>query len=114
MRWWQKIFGKKEGKRLENNKEIATSFTEQVHNKEPGEQWREIPLFVEVEGSQRELAAVISSAICAGDAPDSTWQVKSIKQHNPDAKVISLIAASLAAEIYPESQWKIHSIKEKI
>ena len=114
MRWWQKIFGKKEEKMPEKKQVAATSFTEQVHNKEPGEQWREIPLFVEVEGSQREIAAVISSAICAGDALDSSWQVKSIKQYNPDAKVINLIAASLAAEMYPESQWKIHSIKEKI
>ena len=48
MRWWQKIFGKKEEKMPENKQVAATSFTEQVHNKEPGEQWREIPLFVEV------------------------------------------------------------------
>ena len=46
MSWWQKIFGKKEEKSPENNQVAATSFTEQDHNKEPGEQWREIPLFV--------------------------------------------------------------------
>ena len=76
--------------------------------------WETISSFINIEESEYELPAVISTAIAAGGRPNSGFMIKRILKRNPEALFVSLISASLSACNYPESSFVIKSIKKSL
>lgn len=67
-------------------------------------QWVDVPAFIpETDDAARKRVSVISTAIAAGDRPESEFKVTRVDSLNPEYKRVSLIAASIAANDRPES-----------
>lgn len=77
--------------------------------------WELVEPFVAVaDESERKRVSVISTAIAAGDKPDSEFKVTRVDALNPEYKRVSLIAASIAANDRPESSMTCVRIQHKV
>ena len=61
---------------------------------------------------EKEIAAVIASAIAAGSHPDSAFRVKSVVGIDTDKEVAAAIVAAIAAGDHPDSYFRLVSITE--
>lgn len=109
---FQRLFGKKTVASDTVNKKQPVAI------KEPSpevavSQWKEVPFYVESEASEQELVATIATAIAAGDAPESQFQVKKVLKKNPEAQLVATIATAIAAGDAPASQFQVKKIYQK-
>lgn len=78
-------------------------------------QWEVVsPFIAEEDAATRKRVALISTAIAAGDKPESEFKVTSVQALNPEYKRVSLIAASIAANDRPESSMTCVRISHKV
>ena len=76
-------------------------------------EYEDIPGFIETDPSEYELVSVITSAVAAGDNPDSSFEIKKILKRNPEVTLVSTIALAVAAGDNPDSQFTINKIQAK-
>lgn len=109
---FQRLFGKKT---IEQNavKEKQPATPKQSSPTAIAEEWQEVPFYLESEPQERELVAVIATAIAAGDAPESEFQVKRVLKKNPEAQLVAVIATAIAAGDAPASQFQVKKIYQK-
>ncbi|MDT2757301.1 hypothetical protein P7G51_07900 [Enterococcus asini] len=107
---FQRLFGKKPA---ETEPEITRLTPTPAVAVEEYADWEEVPFYVESEPSERELVALIATAIAAGEAPKSEFQVKKVLSKNPEAKKVALIATAIAAGDAPNSQFQVKKIYQK-
>lgn len=65
-----------------------------------------------ISAEEKEIAAVIASAIAAGSHPDSSFRVKSVTGIDTDKEVAAAIVAAIAAGDHPDSHFRLVSITE--
>ena len=103
MGFFNKLFG---NKLTNSEKELAVE-------KSTDSGYEDIPGFIETDPSEYELVSVITSAVAAGDNPDSDFEIKKILKRNPEATLVSTIALAVAAGDNPDSQFTINKIQTK-
>ena len=80
----------------------------------PGEGWEELPAYVPVDPDEHMTACIVASAIAAGDAPQSSFKIKSVAVANPEYRRVACIATALGAGALESSQFTIkHIYKQK-
>ena len=80
----------------------------------PGEGWEELPAYLPVDPAEHMTACIVASAIAAGDAPQSSFKVKSVSVTNPEYRRVACIATALGAGALESSQFTIkHIYKQK-
>lgn len=75
--------------------------------------WEDVPAYIDVGGTERELVSVIASSIAAGDYPESKFVIKKVQKINPEARTVSIIATALATGNDPKSKFTIKKIKKR-
>ena len=65
-----------------------------------------------ISAEEKEIAAVIASAIVAEDNQDSRFRVKSITGIDTDKEIAAVIASAVAAGDHPNSNFRLVSITE--
>lgn len=75
-------------------------------------EWELLPGYVDATTEEIALVSVISTAVAAGDNPESQFAVKQVKQRNPEVVGVSIIAASVIAQAM-ESQMVVRRIYRK-
>lgn len=75
--------------------------------------WVELPKYIETNPSEIGLVSLISTVIAAGDSPESQFQVKSVKELNPEVLLVSLISTAIATGDYPDKKFVVTSIKKR-
>jgi len=103
MGFFNKLFG--------NNAKNAEKELAVEENKDSG--YEDIPGFIETDPSEYELVSVITSAVAAGDNPDSSFEIKKILKRNPEVTLVSTIVLAVAAGDNPDSQFTINKIQAK-
>ena len=103
MGFFNKLFG---SNAKETERKLAVE-----ENKDSG--YEDIPGFIETDQSEYELVSVITSAVAAGDNPDSSFEIKKILKRNPEVTLVSTIALAVAAGDNPDSQFTINKIQAK-
>ncbi len=94
-------------------KEESVQPIEQQKEQVLNEKWEAIPEYIPVLPDDYELVSVLTTAIAAGERPDSQFIIKSIKQKNPEVILTSVIAASIAAGESKQSQLIVKNIKKR-
>lgn len=61
---------------------------------------------------EKELVSVITSAIMAGDNPDTNVKVKNVYAIDEDKEVAAVMACAIAADDQPSSSFKLKSITQ--
>lgn len=77
-------------------------------------EWEEVAAFEAADAGEYELISIITTAIAAGEHPDSRFVVKRILKRNPEVSLVALIAASVAAGNGMESRFSIKKISKKV
>lgn len=109
---FQRLFGKKNTAPVAVN-EKPPAKVEAALPKAMDSSWQEVPFYLESEPEERELVAVIATAIAAGDAPESEFQVKRVLKKNPEAQLVATIVTAIAAGDAPASQFQVKKIYRK-
>lgn len=105
---FQRLFGKKEQPVASKRPEVEPVLAVNEYD-----DWEEVPFYVESKASEQELVAVVATAIAAGDAPESEFQVKKVLSKNLEAQKVALIATAIAAGDVPNSQFQVKKIYQK-
>ena len=71
-----------------------------------------VDMTLEVSDEEKELVALIASAIASGDNPEAEFRVASIKGIDVDKEVAAAIVSAIAAGDNPNSNFILKSIKE--
>lgn len=92
----------------------STSRRIQAQQAWPGEGWEELPAYLPVDPGEHMPVCIVASAIAAGDAPQSSFKVKSVSIANPEYRRVACIATALGAGALESSQFTIkHIYKQK-
>ncbi|MCQ9210374.1 hypothetical protein [Granulicatella seriolae] len=110
MSFFKRLFGNKEKEDSRQQIQEQALVTKEIDEEN---QWRAIPAFIEANPEDHLLVSQIATAIASGDNPKSTFVIKSIKQKNPEATLVSIVAASLAGELASDSHFKVKKISIK-
>lgn len=63
-----------------------------------------------ISAEEKELAAVVTSAILAGTSEDAYLRVRNVTGIDTDKEIAAAIVAAVAAHDKPESSFRLHSI----
>lgn len=66
----------------------------------------------EITPEEKELTAVVASAIAAGSYPDSSFKIKNIQGINTDKETAAAIVSAVMAGNQPNSTFRLVSITE--
>lgn len=77
------------------------------------DKWQELPAYIPAESAEYTTVSVIATALAAGSAPNSSFEVKKILKRNPEAELVSVIAAAVAAGEAPNSQFIVKKIYQR-
>lgn len=109
----QKWFHKK--KAVEKNAVDLTDSKKIVPTESTAENadWEKVALFRPVAKADEIIPALVATSIASGDRPESQFEIVSIKEVDPDVKVVGLIASAIAAFDAPESHFVVKNIYRK-
>lgn len=99
-------FKKKNEPKIVDNK-IATEQFPTTSKAEP-----KVDFSRNISAEEKEIVAVISSAIVAEGSQDSKFRVKSITGIDMDKEIAAVIISAVAAGDHPNSNFRLVSIKE--
>jgi phosphoribosylamine-glycine ligase len=66
----------------------------------------------EISAEEKELVAVVASAIAAGSYPDASFKIKDIQGIDTDKEMAAAIVSAIMADDRPDSTFRLVSITE--
>lgn len=84
-----------------------------IESTEENTEWEKVALFRPVAKADEIIPALVATSIASGDRPESQFEIVSIKEVDPDVKVVGMIASAIAAFDAPESHFVVKTIYRK-
>ena len=78
-----------------------------------GDEWEEVPAFVDTDPHEHPEVSVIATAIAAADRPESQFVVRRVQVVNPEWRRVALISTAIAAGALEKSDFVVRSISKK-